>query len=95
MRLVVKTPHVGPGRDAMRHLLAPLDLGRISAPRRDGAQALDHVKIETLVPAKYMGQDLVGASPRTGALPSVKSLAGISERSRQFADREGSADARP
>ena len=79
----------------MRHLLSPLDLSRIAAPRRDGAQALDHVKVETLVPTKYMAQDLIGTSPRTGALPSVDTLSGSSECTRQFADRERRADARP
>ena len=79
----------------MRHFLAPLDLDRIGAPRRDGAQALDHVKVETFVPTQYLGQDLIGTSPRTGAFPSMDTPPGTSECAREFADRERRADVRP
>ena len=79
----------------MRHLLSPLDLNRIAAPRRDRLQTLDRVQVETFVPAKYLGQGLVGTSPRTGALPSVDAPPGTPECARELGNRERRADTRP
>ena len=79
----------------MGNLLALPDLGRVGVPCRDGAQTLDHVEVEPLVPAKHMGQDLVSASPHTGALPSMDAAPGTQERARELRNRELPADAPP
>ena len=75
--------------------MSPLDLSRITQPRRDRPQALDRLQIKTLVPAKYLGQDLVGTSPRTGTLPRMNAPPGTLQCARELGHRERPADARP